>query len=119
MVMRGFTLVEVVVSLALLGVCVLGVTAAAVLAARSLDAAHAEAGAALLLASVADSLLLEQAPVSGSREDGRYRVTWAVAPIPGGARIELAATYDDGRATRSLPLVLLHAPLPPRIGGRS
>lgn len=118
MVRRGFTLVEVIVSLALLGVCVLGVTAAALLAARSLAAAYAEAGAALALASVADSLLLVPVPASGSRVEGRYRLGWTVAPVPGGARIEITASYDDGRAARSVPLVVFHAPPPPRIGGR-
>jgi prepilin-type N-terminal cleavage/methylation domain-containing protein len=118
MVRRGFTLVEVLVALALLGVCVLGITAAAVLAARGLAAAHAEAGAALALASVADSLVLVPTPASGKRVDGRYRLAWTVAPVHGGARIEITATYDDGRETRSVPLVVFHAPLPPRIGGR-
>jgi len=118
MVRRGFTLIEVVVSILLLGVGVLGVTAAASIAARMLAAAHAEAGAALALASVADSLLLVPAPVPGSRADGRYRLRWTVAPVHGGAKIQITATYDDGRATRSVPLVVFHAPPPPRIGGR-
>ncbi len=118
MVKRGFTLIEVLVSVVLLGVCALGITAAAILAARTLAAAHAEAGAALALASVADSLLLVPTPASGSRTDGRYRLGWTVTPAPGGARIEITATYDEGRATRSVPLVVFHAPPPPRIGGR-
>jgi len=118
MVRRGFTLAEVLVAIALLGICALGVTAAAILAARTLAAAHAEAGAALALASVADSLVLVPAPSSGSRVDGRYHLAWTVAPVHGGARIEITATYDDGHGTRSVPLVVFHAPPPPRIGGR-
>jgi len=118
MVSRGFTLVEVVVSISIVGACSLGVTAAAILAARTLAAAHAEAGAALALASVADSLLLVPEPASGSRAEGRYHLQWTVVPVRGGARIVITATYDDGRVTRSVPLVVFHAPPPPRIGGR-
>jgi prepilin-type N-terminal cleavage/methylation domain-containing protein len=118
MVTRGFTLVEVIVSLTLVGICALGITAATILAGHTLGAAHARAGAALLLASIADSLLLEPVPEPGTRVEGRYRVSWTVVPVPGGSRIELSASYHDGRGSRSVPLVLLHAPPPRRIGGR-
>ena len=119
MVTRGFTLVEVLVSLTVVGICALGVTAAAILAGHTLGDAEARAGAALLLASIADSLLLEPSPTPGTRIEGRYRVDWAVTPVPGGSRIELSASYREGRGSRSVELVLLHAPPPRRIGGRS
>src|SRR5690606_9249845 len=94
-----------------------GGPAAAILAARPRAAARAAAGAALALAAVADARPLVPEPASGSRAEGRYHLQWAVVPVRGGARIVITATYDDGRVTRSVPLVVFHDPPPPRIGG--
>lgn len=118
MVRRGFTLVEVVVALVVLGAGVLGVVGGALLAARALREAEAVEGAVELAGSVLDSLVQLPAVGAGERDVGRYRASWAPREGRGGAAvIELVVEYDGGAARRRLVFGVWHLPPLRRLGG--
>jgi Tfp pilus assembly protein PilV len=74
---RGFTLVEVIVALAILEVGLIGCVATLVLSGRLLREARVQHAATQAAAEVADSLLAEGAGGEGARETEWGRVRWA------------------------------------------
>jgi prepilin-type N-terminal cleavage/methylation domain-containing protein len=72
----GFSLIELIVALTVLGVGILGLVAAATAAQRSFAVAAAEERATLAAAVVMDSLLRDSAPAAGERQLFGLTVTW-------------------------------------------
>jgi prepilin-type N-terminal cleavage/methylation domain-containing protein len=72
----GFSLVELIVALTVLGVGILGVVAAATAAQRSFAVAAAEERATRAAAVVMDSLLRDSAPAAGERQLFGLSASW-------------------------------------------
>lgn len=119
MVKPGFSLVEVIVAIALFGMGALGAAATLGLALRKQREADAHAEAVALAGEVLDSLALVPVAGAGERTVGRHALRWATRGEAGAATVELIVTFHDGTAPRELHFTLAHAPLPPRPAGRS
>lgn len=112
----GFTLVEVIVAIVVLGVGVLGVAATASLAARVLRQAEADEGAATAAAALLDSLLSRGVPAAGERVDGPYRLRWTTtASDTAAAEVRLTVEYRAAGTPRRLLLHALAVPPPRRL----
>jgi Tfp pilus assembly protein PilV len=85
----GLTLVECVLALLVLGAGVLAVLAAAINGVRAMRTAEVEQTAAVLAASVLDSLASLQSPSGGSAVRGAMRLDWTVLDASGTTRIQL------------------------------
>jgi prepilin-type N-terminal cleavage/methylation domain-containing protein len=72
----GFSLVELIVAITVLGVGILGLVAAATAAQRSFATAAAEERATRAAAVIMDSLLRVSAPASGERQLFGVNVSW-------------------------------------------
>ena len=112
---RGFSLVEVVVALCLLSVGLLAAAATGNLAASWMRRAEAEQDAVTMASQVMDSLLAEADVASGELVAGRIALRWTAAGAGGLTRIDLAVTYPDGQALRTLEFATLQAPMPPAL----
>ena len=117
MVRRGFTLVEVIVSLTLLATALLGLAAAASIAHHALRSAEREERTVRHAAALIDSLTFSgAAAAAGVRVRDGVVLRWEIASGPGGeARLE--ATYDAAAApvtltfrTRRVPGLALRRP---------
>ena len=119
MVRRGFTLVEVIVSLTLLATALLGLAAAASIAHHALRSAEREERTVRHAAALLDSLTFSgaaDAAAAGVRVRDGVVLRWEIASGPGGeARLE--ATYDAAAApvtltfrTRRVPGLALRRP---------
>src|SRR5262245_66672639 len=78
MVRRGFGLIEVLVSLTLLGVALLGVTSSTLFALRLLREAEATEQGAQEALQVIDSLVQENSPVDGERAASQHTIRWQI-----------------------------------------
>jgi prepilin-type N-terminal cleavage/methylation domain-containing protein len=99
---NGFSLVELLVALTVLGVGILGLVAAATTAQRSFAVAAAEERATRAAAVVMDSLLRESAPAAGERQLFGVNVSWATTAHGEYMDIVTTAEVARGSNTRSL-----------------
>ncbi len=114
----GFTLVEVVFALVLLGMGALAAAAAGGWGARHLRAAETETRAATFAAALLDSLVAERDPAPGERSAGGIAVRWSVARGENGVlRVRLDASYGVGAERRSLSFDVIGAVSAPRLDG--
>ncbi len=88
----GFTLVETLIALLLLGCAALAAASAEAWAARMTALAEAREGGAAAAELVLDSLAAVPSPGPGSRREGGLRLDWVVVPGPGGAEVRLRVT---------------------------
>jgi len=113
---RGFSLVEVVVALALLGILLLSGATLYALEVRSLRGLAAHRAAESALAAAYESLRAGQIALSGSGVAWRYAggslsIIATPEDLPGLYRVTLIATYDAaGRPSRRSRDVLLYRP---------
>ena len=110
--MRGFSLVEVLVSLVVLGVGILGAGAAALRAAALLNTAAREEAITSLAAVLLDSLAAAPEPHDGAGEWGPLRAAWNVQGGEALRRIELTIDVIGLPAVRTGFAALHAAPLP-------
>jgi prepilin-type N-terminal cleavage/methylation domain-containing protein len=98
----GFSLVELVVALTVLGVGVLGLVAAATTAQRSFAVAAAEERATRAAAVVMDSLLLASAPAAGEGQLFGLSVSWETTAD--GENMDIVTTVEavHGSNTRTI-----------------
>jgi prepilin-type N-terminal cleavage/methylation domain-containing protein len=98
----GFSLVELIVALTVLGVGTLGLVAAATAAQRSFAVADAEERATRAAAVVMDSLLRDRAPAAGERHLLGLNVSWET--IADGEYTDIITTTEvtHGPGTRPL-----------------
>jgi prepilin-type N-terminal cleavage/methylation domain-containing protein len=78
MVRRGFGLIEVLVSITLLGIALLGVAGSTLFALRMLRDAEAIEQGALDALQVIDSLVQEDDPADGQRLTSRHTIRWQI-----------------------------------------
>lgn len=109
----GFTLVELIVAFALLGIGVVSIAGAAAAGRGALREANAETRALLAAASVLDSLTRLQSPVAGATTVGPDSLAWQVVPISTGARVDVVAHFVDGSRVRVLSLTGIAGTPPP------
>jgi Tfp pilus assembly protein PilV len=115
--LAGFSVLEVVVALALVCTTLFGAMAASAWAARMTQSAEALETALMQADATLDSLLNVPAPVSGTALRHRTTITWHVTQAEAGSRIDLRVDYFDGGAWRTLRLDQGRtAPLLPFIG---
>ena len=86
----GFGLVEVIVSMALLGIGILSVAYSATFASRVIRAAEAEEDAARIAVTIVDSLLQQQSWSAGELDAGRFVASWNGGTAGDALRVELA-----------------------------
>lgn len=96
MVRRGFSLVEVIVAMALLSVGLLGTAAAGLLSARLLSEAQLREDAANRAVSMLDSLMVGDLVGTGVVQLAPYRLEWAASD----STIEVRAVLPDGAEFR-------------------
>jgi prepilin-type N-terminal cleavage/methylation domain-containing protein len=97
MVRRGFSLVEVIVAMALLSVGLLGIAATGLLAARLMNQAQLLEDAANRATSVMDSVAINNLVGAGAVQTSPYRLEWTAsdsaivvrAVLPDGAVLQL------------------------------
>ena len=105
----GSGMIELIVALTLLSIGLLGLAAAAAVAQRSFTGSHAVEQGAEAAAFVLDSLVREPAPVPGSRDFGRARVTWFVENDSTAVVIVLSVNVPSGAGNRELTFRTVHA----------
>lgn len=87
---HGFTLIEVAVAAALIGIGVVGAAAALTLASTLLARAELEERAAILAATLLDSIAQAPAPPEpGQTAVDGLRATWSILDVPLGTAVEL------------------------------
>lgn len=107
---NGFSLIEVLIAMALFGVALLGVAGSALLAGQVMREAQARERSTIEAMQVIDSLARVQYPVSGQRSVGPLQSRWIVNwPASGPARIDVIVEYSDGRERRSASFHCIHA----------
>jgi type IV pilus modification protein PilV len=111
----GFTLVEVIVALALLAIGALGAAATQIVAARLLREAEDRTAAIVFAGNIIDSLLSVRSPAGGVREEANRRATWTSRAHGEGTILELEVQYQSGAGSRTLEFSVLHLPPLPRI----
>jgi len=94
MVRRGFSLVEVIVAMALLSVGLLGISAAGLLSVKMMNQAQLLEDAANRATSVMDSVMINDLAGGGVVQTLPYRLEWAASD----SAIEVRAVLPDGTA---------------------
>jgi prepilin-type N-terminal cleavage/methylation domain-containing protein len=92
MVSRGFSLVEVIVAMALLSVGLLGIAAAGLLSARLMNQAQLLEDAANRATSVMDSVAINELAGAGVVQMMPYRLEWSASD----SAIQVRAILPDG-----------------------
>jgi prepilin-type N-terminal cleavage/methylation domain-containing protein len=98
----GFSLVELLVALTVLGVGILGLVAAATAAQRSFAEAAAEERATRAAAVVMDSLLRHSAPAAGERQLFGLGVSWETTAH--GEYMDIVTTVEAAHGSNPRPL---------------
>lgn len=104
----GFGLVELIVALTILSVALLGLAGAAAVAQRSFMSTEALEQATDAAAMVLDSLIREEAPVTGERRHHRALLRWTVLTDSMATRIALTVEVPDGPRIRRLTFNATH-----------
>ena len=112
MVRAGFTLVEVIASLAVLAAAALGLAGTAVVAQRTLRAAELQEQAVRHAAALLDSLTFTDGAGSDSLSIGAIGLSWITHPGDA-APVHAVATYPAGGALVALAFATRRVPLPP------
>jgi len=118
-VKRGFSLVEVIVGLALLSLLVLGSLATLAIALRTQREVLAHADALILAAATLDSLAMSPTVAREERVIGRYTLRWQARLDGGIAWVGLTIEFHDGTFPRRLEFSMAHSAPPLRPAGDS
>ena len=111
----GFTLLEALVALVLVGFIAVALSSGEAWVGRQLTVAEAREGAATAAELVLDSLAQTPNPASGAVDVSGFTVQWTVEGAGGGARVRLRVS-DPGRPWLHEEYGAVLAPPPPLLG---
>ena len=108
---RGFSLIEVLIAMTLLGIALLGVAGSAAMASQVMRQAQMRERSTLQALQIIDSLTRVPKPAPGQRTIGNLTVRWDITPTSGGAvAIDLIVEHLEGNALRSVRFRAAHLP---------
>jgi len=111
----GFTLIETVVALVILGGGLLTIAAGTARGVSWLRQAESIAESSVIALSVLDSLVQHESPSDGSSARGRASLRWSTAAGSATTRITLYVNYSDGLGMREDTFTAIAARWPGRL----